>query len=92
MSVVFKTQTGVKISLETGVDNSAQTDKLIRYGKPSGIVGDWVGTLNGTKVEYTLQAGDIDEVGVWRFQSRFVTGASVSIGKIVTQYFESPIV
>ena len=48
----------------------------IFYKKPSGTSGSWTGTRNGTKIEYTTQAGDIDESGAWSFWTYVETAAS----------------
>jgi hypothetical protein len=53
-------------------DISSATGYGIRYKKPDGTTGEWIGTRNGTSIEYTTVDGDIDQTGNWRFWS-FIT-------------------
>jgi len=64
-------QIGGVIRLTSTTDISSAVSLEIRYKKPSGIIGSWAGTLEGsTDVQYTtVDSDDLDESGVWRFQA-----------------------
>lgn len=78
----FVDDVGVVISLDFfgNVDLSTATATTIRYRKPTGEEGTWTGTVNGTAVDYTTVADDIDEAGTWYFQAfaEYADGTVVS--------------
>lgn len=85
---VFKGQDLLTISLETSNDSTTDADSAkIYYQKPSGSKGVWSATIDGTKVNYNVQTGDIDESGVWQFQAVIVIGGKESPGKKTTVTF-----
>ena len=61
---------GTLIDLDTGEDISSATVQRIKYRKPSGATGYWVGVIgtDTTSVEYTTIDGDLDEIGTWTTQ------------------------
>jgi len=60
---------GTKITLDLETDLTLATAALIKYRKPSGAEGQWTATVTETtKLSYTLQEGDLDEVGLWEIQ------------------------
>lgn len=70
-------------------DVSLAANILIKYLKPSGEEGQWVGTVSGSTMEYTTVDGDVDEDGVWYLQATFDLGTwrgsskvtSITVGK-----------
>lgn len=64
-SKVYQGDVGTLIRMDTGSDLSSATTTNIKVIKPSGATAEWVGTANGTFVEYTTVAGDLDEVGAY---------------------------
>jgi len=63
---IFVGDTGTLISVDTLSDLTGATTALIKYIKPSGSRGSWGGTLNGTRIEYRTQTGDLDEIGDYK--------------------------
>ncbi len=67
--MIHKGQVGAIVRLTSSTDISGATGLAIRYRKPSGATGSWTATLSGTTaLQYTTEAGDLDESGIWRFQ------------------------
>ncbi len=66
---VHKNDIGTKIRLDAGQSIVDNTSIIIRYKKPSGVLGNWTATLEGTDygIYYTVN-GDLDETGVWELQ------------------------
>ncbi len=70
------------------VDVSAATEITFRFEKPDGSVvereGEFASTGTDGAVNYTLQDGDIDTSGTWRYQVHVVTpdfALSTDVGK-----------
>lgn len=61
---------GLEIILDAMVDLSQATALKIKYQKPDKTTsGEWAGELvEGTKVKYVTQAGDLDQMGRWKLQ------------------------
>lgn len=78
---IYKGQSLVKIILETGQSLSAATLTEILYKKPDGAKGSWTATVNGTALEYNVQAGDLDQEGIWSLQSKIVIAGRTGLGK-----------
>jgi len=62
---------GLKIILNVGIDITGSTVWKIYYQKPiSEDTGSWTASQeSSTSISYTTLADDIDEYGVWKFQS-----------------------
>lgn len=79
---VFIGQDWGSLVLETGIDVSATDVQEILYWKPSGATGVWdsvsdnVTVENLTDLKRDLVDGDIDEIGIWKFQAHVVVSAS----------------
>lgn len=92
MANLFNTQSLLDLVLDTNIDLSSATSKFIHYEKPSGTDGSWTGVLEGTtSIRYSVQPGDIDEVGTWRFQTVVVIGGRTGYGDIVKLKFKERI-
>lgn len=92
MSHVFKTQSLLTITAETGYPSlGAASVTRIKYTKPSGASGYWDATVSGTTLNYSVQPGDINEAGVWKFQSYIEVGGLNAPGKIDSHLFEKPL-
>lgn len=63
---------GVKLTVETGQDLSDTMQVSLLVKKPDGSQEEWVGTANGTKIEYIIQSGDLDQAGIYRVQAKAV--------------------
>ena len=57
---------GTLLKMDAGVSLVGANAVKIKYRKPSGDTGEWVGSINTQYVEYTTQVGDLDETGRWR--------------------------
>jgi len=81
MSKHYKDEVGTDIILDTGVLVGTVQFQAIKYQKPDGTTeGTWVASLfdsfsklaqlTGTYfLKYTLDAGDLDQSGLWKFQA-----------------------
>lgn len=89
----FKTQSLITIIAETGYAGLASaTVKRILYKKPNGDTGYWIATNSGTTLVYSVQNGDIDQVGEWQFQAYIEVTSLKGYGSIAKQTFEKPII
>lgn len=78
--MIFKNQSLLQIKLNTGVQLAGYTVGII-WKKPSGVVGLWPSiVVEGTKVGYTVQPGDINESGKWEFQAKITMGGRDGYG------------
>lgn len=65
---------GIKIVFETKEDLSSATIHKLIYRKPDGVVGEWPGTVDGTKVTYTtISISDFSIMGTWTMQAYIET-------------------
>jgi len=61
---------GTEIIFDTGEDLSTATVHQLFYRKPNGTVGEWVNTIDGTRLKSTTTlATDLDVGGVWAVQA-----------------------
>lgn len=71
---VYVGDTGTEIVLDCGADISNATAVQILVRKPSGQVLTWAASLSGSNhVRYVVQAGDLDQSGLWTLQARVTT-------------------
>lgn len=92
MSELFVNQSLLSLSAPTGYDDLASADETkILYRKPSGITGSWNATVNGTDLTYNLVDGDIDERGMWQFQSYVLVGTLKGFGNLRSKFFKNPL-
>lgn len=69
--MIFQNQSLLNIKLDTGLTLPIDAIVAIKYKKPSGTSGLWVGTIvQATKVSYSVQVGDLDQAGEWRLQAK----------------------
>jgi len=78
-----KGDVGTVIALDTSIDISTASTAEIKYKKPSGATGTWVGSASDTEVQYTTISGDINEVGIWSLQAHVVLAAWNGYSSIV---------
>ncbi len=73
---VFVGDVGTVISIDLGEDLAAVTSSKFKVVKPDNEYAEWAPAVNGTALEYTLQAGDIPVVGRYAIQPylEFSTG------------------
>ena len=63
-------EVGTALILDTGVALATATALKIKYQKPTGVTGEWTGTISGTtSIRYLLTTNDIDVAGRWQFQA-----------------------
>jgi len=73
MSKIYKNQSALRLTLETGVALTGATLK-IRYVKPDGSSGLWNATLSGTTAIYydfhnSAGISELDQEGQWEFNA-----------------------
>jgi hypothetical protein len=69
---IFKNQSELTIRLLLDVDITGASVVQIQYRKPGGTIGAWTATVESAIegiIYYDIQAGDLDEAGVWTFWS-----------------------
>lgn len=70
MNSMFVGDTGTELVLNCGVDISSATVRKVRARKPGGQTLEWTaGQHSATEIVYTLQAGDLNVSGLWKFQA-----------------------
>ena len=75
----------IGVDLAGTVNLAIATSTSIKYRKPSGEEGTFVGTVNGEIVQYTTtSADDVDEYGVWYLQATFVLPAWTGSSKVTS--------
>ncbi len=91
MSQVFKGQTSLVISLDTGLDMTGASESKILYKKPNGVLGEWPATVTTTILSRQVQNNDIDMAGTWSFQAYAVLSGKKYYGQIQQQVFMKPL-
>lgn len=81
MAKVYVGDFDTLIAIDVGVDVSSATSLAIKYTKPDGTAGEWVGAAGGSgnvEIQYQTNTGDIDQAGEWLLQPYVedITGAS----------------
>lgn len=89
--MLYKNQSVITITLDTGVDTTAATVKKILYEKPNKVKGEWTATSSTTFLSYDVANNDIDIAGLWKFQAYLEIGGKKSYGAIVTENFDTPL-
>ena len=85
MGRIYKGQSSLKITVKTYIDLTGAEECLIKYRKPDGMEGSFVGTISDEQegiFNYEIKPGEIDLSGWWRFWA-FVTftGGRTAPGK-----------
>ena len=92
--IIFRGAIGLKIILEVEINIAASTTRTIKYRKPSGVTGTWVGALeaDNTSISYTTTAAtDLDESGTWKFQAYVITPSWTLNGAIAHLNISEPL-
>lgn len=69
MGKLYVGAVGVKLIVDTGVDLSGATYVSLKVKKPDGSETEWIGSALGTKIEYIIQQGDLDQSGFYKIQA-----------------------
>jgi hypothetical protein len=88
---LYKTQSYLTLRVNTGIDLSGADVRRILYKKPSGTRGYWPATADGQVLVYAVQAGDIDQSGIWSFQSYIEVSGRKGFGDVSSHVFEENI-
>lgn len=79
---IYIGQDNLTLSLITNNDLTDAQTALIKYEKPDSNVGEFIGTANGSLVEYQVQANDFNIEGDWKMWVHITfTNGKVSIGE-----------
>jgi hypothetical protein len=70
MSKIYKNQSGLRLTLETGVNLTTALSLKIKYIKPDKTAGSWNATITGTtKVYYdftnNVGVSELNQSGLW---------------------------
>lgn len=88
----FLNQTNATFYLDTKIQLDTASEVSIDFKRPDNTTGNWVGTADGTKVVYTVQAGDLNQVGAWKLQAKVVIDGKTAKGEIVDFPILKPII
>jgi hypothetical protein len=89
---LFKGQSLLTLTVDTGYkDVASATVTKILYEKPNRKKGEFEAIVDGTKLSYDVQNGDIDVAGMWKFQAYIEVGGLKGYGDIVIYNFEYPL-
>lgn len=91
MSILFTNSGLITLTLDTGRDLTGASNTKILYQKPDGTKGAWTGTVVGQMLTYALANTDIDQSGVWKFQTYIEVSEKKGYGEVVEQVFEKPL-
>lgn len=91
MSILFTNSGLITLTLSTGIDLTGASNPKILYEKPDGTKGSWTGTISGQSLSYILNNTDIDQPGVWKFQTYIEVATKKGYGEVVEQVFEHPL-
>lgn len=80
MGKIYVGTEGLMIKVETGISLSGATVTKLKVKKPSGTEVEWTATVDGTKLVYVTQAGDLDEEGLYKIQAYVELGALKILG------------
>jgi hypothetical protein len=88
---LFKTQSLLIITLDTGIDITTASVRKILFQRPDGTKSFWNATLSGTtKVSYSLILADaIPTAGKWKFQAFVTLNGLDGFGDIVDYEFKN---
>lgn len=81
---IFKDQSILEIVLETGVSVDGADVAKILVVKPGNEKTQWNAVKDGTKLNYTVQEGDLNKVGAYQVQAYFESGGLKIFGQIAT--------
>lgn len=77
---------GTDIILDCGEDITGATATKIKYKKPDNSTGEWIaGVYNINYLKYTIQSGDLDQAGLWKFQVSLTLGSWSGLGETAEQ-------
>lgn len=93
MAVLQRGDVGTLIAVDMQVPMVGATSISFKIEKPSGAFDSWTATINGDLLEYTVIAGDLNEIGIYRGSPKFVLGGFDGSGEgftfeVVDKYAE----
>ena len=63
---LYKNQSSLTITQNTGVDVASSSSRVIKYKKPDGTIGEWESTIVDTmQIRYSFTGTELDMVGKW---------------------------
>lgn len=80
MAKLYVGMSGVKLIVDTGINLNGASKVALKVKKPDGTEVEWIGTASGTKIEYVLQDGDLDQTGAYKIQAYVEFGTSKMYG------------
>lgn len=87
MSQLFKNQSLLTITLETGIDLSTASVTRILFEKPNKKRGFFTASVSGTALVYVVQNNDFDMEGEWKLQAYAEIAGKKAFGQIVNYKF-----
>ena len=80
--IIYVGQEALDMRLDTNIDHTASTNLKIKYRKPDGTSGEWDAVLYNVtylRKEFTKDANELDESGIWTFW----THATMADGRVI---------
>lgn len=86
MTKIYEGDIGTIFEVDVGEDLTSANVTDLKVRKPDGTDHTWVGSVNGsinTQIDYTITVDDLDQNGIYRFQSYVEFSAWVGRGETV---------
>ena len=81
MTKIYQNDVGIAITVATGITLTGATTTQLKVKKPSGATATWAATINGTNLDYTTVANDLNEAGRYFLQAFVQTGGQTLYGE-----------
>lgn len=88
MNNVFTGQSYLTYKLDTEMDLSTAAAPKILYENPDKVKGEWVATIDGTKLVKEFTDTDVLIPGNWKLQSYVEIAGKKAYGNIVVENFK----
>lgn len=91
MANIYVGQTNLTITIDTGISLVGASSPVILYQKPNDVKGQWVATISGTTLIYTVGPTDLDTPGPWYLQAQVNFGGTPTFGQVVEMDVSIPL-
>ena len=81
MTKIYQNDVGIAITVATGITLTGATTTQLKVKKPSGATATWAAAINGTNLDYTTVANDLNEAGRYFLQAFVQTGGQTLYGE-----------
>lgn len=82
MAIEIKNDFYIQLTIDAGVDLTSATSVEILYQKPDGSKDSWTASASGTNAVYVFTQAELNMVGVWEMQVKFIIGGKTGYSSI----------